>query len=392
MISSNAPWSPSGYSNQLLELLPRITKEGYPLSTIDFYGLQGGKVETAAHPGVMQYPTINHAYGSDGMVMHGKDFKADVIFSLQDQWVLHPQDLAELQKFTKWIPITPIDYDPCPKPILNNLKLAYRVISYAKFGYNELLRNGVFSTYIPHTVDTNIFKPMDKAERKAKAGLPPDCFLLGMVAANKENPPRKSFQEVMDAFYQFLKIEPKAMLYIHSNPDFPGGFPFHAYADFLGIKDKIIWPDMYTMNFNTDKEAMARIYNAFDVFLMPSISEGFGLGIIEAQACGVPAIVNNFTSMPELVKPGVTGYVADIACKKWSQNGSYYAIPSTVSIYNGIVEIYKKDREKMATEARKYIVENYDSDTVFKEKWIPYFEQLEREVYPQVEKQDTTAL
>ena len=63
---------------------------------------------------------------------------------------------------------------------------------------------------------------MDKKERKRKAGLPEDAFVMGMVAANKDNPPRKSFQEVMDAFVIFLKKYPNSVLYLHTYPDFPG--------------------------------------------------------------------------------------------------------------------------------------------------------------------------
>lgn len=378
MINSNAPHATSGYSNQMVELIPQFVKHGYPLGIIDFFGLQGGIVETSSFPGVKQYPVINHMYGSDAMVLHGKDFGADVVFSLQDQWVLHPQDL---QQVNRWIPITPIDYEPCPKPILQNMKYAYRIITYSKFGQKSLQDNGYYSTYIPHTVNTEIFKPMDKAERKTKAGLPADSFVLGMVAANKENPPRKSFQEVIDAFREFLKVEPKALLYIHSNPEFPGGFNFARYAEFLGIKDRVLFPDPYAMNFKTGKEEMSLIYNCMDIFLMPSISEGFGLGIIESQACGVPAIVNNFASMPELIIDGETGYKTDIAIKKWGPNESYYAIPSPRSIYDSIVKLHSANRVQMSHRCRKWITDNYDTDTVFKNKWLPYLEMLEEEVY-----------
>lgn len=380
LFNSNAPWATSGYSMQMAELLPRITKLGYSVAQNDFFGLQGGKLEVN---GVTHYPTINHVYGSDAMVLHGKDFKADVVFTLQDIWVLHPDDLA---KTNHWIPILPIDQDPVPNNVLDKLRFAYKVITYAKFGQKQLLDKGIFSTYIPHTVDTKIYKPMDKVKRKQAAGLPTDCFLVGMVAANKDNPPRKSFQEVMDSFKMFLAVEPKAILYIHTNPQFPGGFPIDEYARFIGIQDRVIFPDAYQMNYNMGKSEMAMVYNTFDVLMAPSASEGFCVPLIEAQACGVPVITNRFTSMEELCLHEKTGYLCDVGYKRFVASGSYWGIPSVQSIFDNLVSIHKRNTIEMGKEARKFMVENFDSDTVFKEKWVPYFEDLENELVPKENK------
>src|SRR3990167_10139699 len=160
IISSNALWAPSGYGQQMLELVPLIRDEGYPLATIDFYGLEGSKIFV---DGVLHYPKINHVYGSDALIHHANDFKADVVLTLQDVWVLNPVDLEQVKNF---IPLTPIDHDPVPRVVIEKLKFAYRVVTYSQFGQKELKRKGIMSTYIPHTVNTEVFKPVDKAVRK----------------------------------------------------------------------------------------------------------------------------------------------------------------------------------------------------------------------------------
>jgi len=372
--NSNAPWSISGYGQQMSEIVHRIRKEGYPVAVSAFYGLEGGIIEMND---IVYYPKMNHVYGSDTLVYHAQDFKADIVFTLQDVWILHPNDL---QKVNRWIPIVPIDHDPVPKQILDRLKMAYRIVTYSKFGYDELKKNGLHSTYIPHTVDTSVYKPQDKAMRKKEAGLPPDCFLCGMVSANKDNPPRKSFQQVMDAFKLFLEKVPKALLYVHTFPEMPGGFPIKDYAKFIGIEDKMIFPNNYLMNYKYGKEQMSNVYNTFDLLLCPSTNEGFGVPIIEAQSCGIPTIVNDFTSMPELVQNHITGEICDIADKVYDQLGSYVAKPSIKSLYDCMMRIYTSDRERMGVAARKFIVENYDTEKIFKEKWIPFLSSLEQEV------------
>src|SRR5690349_2140355 len=107
--NSNAFWSTSGYANQSAEILPKIRDLGYPLAASNFFGQAGGKMMI---DGILQYPIVRHTYGSDAMVLHGKDFQADVVFSLQDVWILHPGDL---QQINRWIPWLPVDHDPIPE-------------------------------------------------------------------------------------------------------------------------------------------------------------------------------------------------------------------------------------------------------------------------------------
>ncbi len=44
------------------------------------------------------------------------------------------------------------------------------------------------------------------------------------------------------------------------------------------------------------------VYNLAAVYLQPSFAEGFGLGVLEAMACGCPVVTSNTSSLPELVK------------------------------------------------------------------------------------------
>lgn len=375
LVSTNAMWAQSGYAQQAYDLLPRIKNEGYPLAAVNFYGQEGGTFEL---DGIMCYPKLADAWGADALVDHSTDYKADVSFTLQDIWVLNPE---LLKKVKRWIPIVPIDHEPAPVSILSRLRLAYRIVTYSQFGYNELKRNGFHSTYIPHTVDTTIFKKGDKQAIRKRMNIPQDYFMFGMVAANKDNPPRKSFQEVMDAFAKFHKNHPKSGIYFHVMLDQQGGFPIKEYAKFLGIQEFIYHLQPYEQFLKVKRDKMHEVYSLMDCLLSPSTNEGFGVPIIEAQACEVPAIVNDFTSMPELIIDGVTGYKTKVLHKRFTPLLSYTAYPDTNSLFDKMVQVYKADREKMGFKARQHIIKNYDTETVFKEKWIPFLAKLEDEIY-----------
>ncbi len=56
-------------------------------------------------------------------------------------------------------------------------------------------------------------------------------------------------------------------------------------------------------------EQLNEFYNSLDIFVFPSLYEGFGIPPIEAQACGVPVLASNIASMPESVGDcGITIY------------------------------------------------------------------------------------
>ena len=60
-----------------------------------------------------------------------------------------------------------------------------------------------------------------------------------------------------------------------------------------------LWPNVHLLGYVPDEE-LPILYNLTDIFAYPSLYEGFGLPILEAQACGCPVITSNVSSMPEV--------------------------------------------------------------------------------------------
>lgn len=71
----------------------------------------------------------------------------------------------------------------------------------------------------------------------------------------------------------------------------------------LNLKNKVILP-----GFASDED-LPYIYNKASIFVYPSLYEGFGLPVLEAMSCGVPVIVGNNSSLPEIV--GKAGILVD---------------------------------------------------------------------------------
>jgi glycosyltransferase involved in cell wall biosynthesis len=70
--------------------------------------------------------------------------------------------------------------------------------------------------------------------------------------------------------------------------------PFFRHLQEMGLEGEVIFP-----GYVPDDELPA-IYGAADVFVYPSLFEGFGLPVLEAMACGVPVVCSNASSLPEV--------------------------------------------------------------------------------------------
>lgn len=377
--NSNSVACHSGYGTQSNLIVYGLLKAGFPIAHTAFYGLQGYPIVLK---GLKIYPVIANTWGSDAMLHHSKDWNADINISYQDVW---PLEDGLMQKVKNWVALTMVDSEPVNPGILERLRLAWKILVPAQFAKDQLSKKGYNSTIIHHGVDTDIYKPMDKKECLKTFGLPEGRYFFGSVAANKDNPPRKSFQEMFDAFVMFKKIHPEAAIFMQTQMGNPAGFPIKEYIKYIGIQDDVFFVDDYSSMFKLDSLSMAKLFNCFDCLLMPSQSEGFGLPLIEAQACGVPILTHNWTTMPETIIEGKTGYSVKTNYKRWTNGNNLFAVPDVNDILAKMHLIYDGDRQQMAKDARAFMLEKYDFTNVLLPQWIDFLEKTEEELYPIVD-------
>jgi glycosyltransferase involved in cell wall biosynthesis len=373
--NANAVWTKSGYGNQSRDLLYRFLDEGWAVAQNAYFGLEGGIVELN---GLRIYPKLAMPWGEDGCMASGQDWKADITVCFQDSWVM---DEGALGKINRYTPYVPIDHDPVPPGVLSKMRFAYRIITYSKFGQQALWDKGFNSTYIPHGVDTTVFRPLDTAAMRQKFGVAPDKYIIGMIADNKDNPPRKQFQRIMDAFAEFKKKHNEAAMYFHAIENQAGGFPILQYANNLGIQNDIFLTPPYQLAIKTPPSMVAEVMNMFDALVCTSAGEGFGMPITEIQACGRPAIVTDWTAMPELIVDGLTGYKVPVGYKRFSPLLSFVADPEPKDIYEAMEKTYLMDKEKTRKACTANILANYDILKLVKNSWNPFFEQVQADIY-----------
>jgi glycosyltransferase involved in cell wall biosynthesis len=371
MWHSNVPWGGTGYANQTALFTPRL-KEKYGVTISAFWGLEGNIIPWQ---GIPVLPGVGQTWGNETIEEHvrtvfGPDARKGLVVTLMDVWVLDP-GVWRRMNVANWVPV---DHDPAPEPVRKFFLEGGGVpIAMSRFGQEALADFGAL--YVPHAVDTEAYKPYDRAESREATGLDPDAFIVGMVAANKGNPSRKCFDEAFQAFRVFHAKHPEAKLYIHS--EVSGRFQgvnLLELLDAIGVPpEATVFADQYrTVHFPFPEETMARLYSAMDVLLSPSAGEGFGIPVLEAQACGTPVIVSDFTAQPELVGAGWTVE----GTKWWTPIGSWQFRPDVEDIVAALETAHRNHADPaLATKAREK-AETYDVDRVLTEHMLPALEQV----------------
>ena len=380
LVSSNAAWSNTGYGAPIKYLLPRLAalplfERPEDIALFAWYGLHGGTINVGPHT---VYPGYGDAYGTDVIGQHARHFGADVVVTLIDQWT--QEGTGAKVAPAKYCPWFPVDTDPVSPRILECLEGVHTPVVYSRFGERMLRDAGVVSAYVPHGVEPEVFKVLDEetvaAFRREVFG--EASHVSVMVAANKGFD-RKAFQVQLRAWQAFAQEEPGAVLYLHTDPTTAAsGVDLLALVEALDIKGRVIFPDRYSLTMiGYPAEYLALIYNAADVLLAASMTEGFGVPLIEAQACGTPVITTDFASMPELMRWGTAVGPLDLF---WVDKlGSWWAWPDWRGVRDALFNV---GRMKAQSERKKRLAvsgaihQQYSWDVVVGEHWRRVLEQI----------------
>jgi len=379
---SNAPWAATGYGQQTAQVIQRLAKEGHQIAVHAMYGLAGS---SSTWNGFKIYPQGLAAYSDDVVVAHTMEWAnqdlstPSLLMTLFDVWVLKSESLKQLKNIASWVPI---DHQPTPPDVLRFLQRDnVKPIAMSKFGSRMLDITGVEHLYVPHAIEP-VFQPTEsvtlpngkKMTGREFMGWEEDRFVVTMVATNKgAQPARKAWAENILAFSIFAKDKPDAVLYLYTEPDGAmAGINLPTLLDACGVeKDRYKVVDQYAYRHGLPQQMMAAMYTASNVLLACSMGEGFGIPVIEAQACGCRVIVSNFTAQPELVGDGWT-----VEGQPWwdAAQQSWFFTPNVPDIVKSLEAAYDAPRS-LSDDAITHAL-GYGADTVFDQYWKPAMKEL----------------
>lgn len=135
-----------------------------------------------------------------------------------------------------------------------------------------------------------------RTKLRSELNLPQDTLIIGIVCRLVE---QKGIPYGLDAFKQVLEQLPDVHLIIAGDGDLRS--TLEAQVQQLEIADNV--------HFLGWRDDAPQVLAALDVFLMPSLWEGFGLVLLEAMSKRVPVIASDVSAIPEVVVHGETGFL-----------------------------------------------------------------------------------
>jgi glycosyltransferase involved in cell wall biosynthesis len=378
VVAGNSPWTGTGYGQQIAQLAPQLVADGYDVALAANYGLQGAKLEW---DGIPIYPPGFDVWGNDTIGPNSRthfDGRRGWVITLFDVWVAKGPSWGEMN-VASWVPV---DHVPTPQKVVEFFTTTgAQPIAMSQFGERQLAKSGLDPLYAPHGIDTDVFRPgvldINGTATRDVLGVPDDAHVTLMVAANKGvYPPRKSFPQALLAFSRFARNHDDAYLVLHTERfGMADGLQLDRLVKACGIpEDRVSFTDQYAYRIGLPQPVLAAIYNAADVLLAPSMGEGFGIPVVEAQSCGTPVIVSDFSAQPELVGSGwLVG-----GTPFWDEaQTSWLHYPDVNDIVYALEDSYGGGGD--AANARQHALA-YDHQVVFHRYWRPILAELGRRI------------
>jgi glycosyltransferase involved in cell wall biosynthesis len=217
-----------------------------------------------------------------------------------------------------------------PDKIITNSHAVGSIFS--QNGKKETVHNGIDLAHFDSEVDGGKIRSEFKVSKDTK--------LIGTVG---HLAPLKGFEELIEATTKVTREGFNIKLAIVGEAIYPNSQIYKQNLLSLvyskGLKDKII--------FTGYRENIPELLASFDLFVLPSRSEGFGRVNLEAMAMGKPVVSTNVGGIPEVVLDGVTGILV--------------APGNPKDLAHGILRMLSDShlRESMGQEGRRRVEEHF---------------------------------
>jgi glycosyltransferase involved in cell wall biosynthesis len=167
---------------------------------------------------------------------------------------------------------------------------------------------------------------------------------------------QKNHEAVVTIFHRVIQQKPYARLVMVG--DGPLRPIIERRVRELGLEDKA--------RFLGHRDDVPAIMSVSDVFVFPSINEGFGIVAIEAAAAGLPVVASRVPGLTEVVRHKETGVLCDL-----------HDIAGMVEAVNTLIED-ESMRSQMGAAGRRWVSDNFSEEHMVREYLDVYEGVLDR--------------
>jgi glycosyltransferase involved in cell wall biosynthesis len=148
------------------------------------------------------------------------------------------------------------------------------------------------SSVVPYGLDLDVFRPRDCRVARDVLGIPFDATVVLFLADNI-NQYRKGFHVLARVLQEVEATREVFLLSLGKDPTPELSRFRHAHFDDI-----------------TNDRTLSFVYSAADLFVLPSLGDNLPNTALESIACGTPVVAFETGGVPEMVRPGVSGFLA----------------------------------------------------------------------------------
>jgi glycosyltransferase involved in cell wall biosynthesis len=384
LVISDHPLAPSGVGTQTKYVIEALIETGkYKFicfgGAMKHHSYEPVRVEPYGDDWVI-YPV--DGYGNQEMVRSAIfNQKPDMIWFMTDPrfygWLWDMEN--EIRTHIPMVYYHVWDNYPYPSYNKNFYKSTDVIASISKVTHDivDKVAPNVENHYVPHAVDTNIFKPLPdeviQGIRKQNFG---DDDSKVTFFWNNRNARRKMSGSLIFWFNEFAnEVGPENVrLIMHTDPKDPNGQDLDAILRELDIVDGRV---LFSRN-KVSAQDLSAYYNMADCTINISDAEGFGLATLESLACQTPIIVSMTGGLQEQVTDGEEWFGVGIEPAAKTIIGSQQVpfihedrickedfIAALKEIYN----MTSDQRKLLGIKGRQHVTTKYNFEK-FKKQWI----------------------
>lgn len=202
--------------------------------------------------------------------------------------------------------------------------------------------------YIPNGIDTETYQPEDRSRARAALGIESDCKVLLFVSQTLEDV-RKGGDLLLKAIQDLPKSLKSEVLLLTMGES-------QIAQDTFGI-------ETLNLGYVSEDQTKVTAFSAADLFVFPTRADNLPLVLQESLACGTPMVSFRVGGVPDLVRPGVTGYLAEPE--------------DAVDLTRGMVQLLENDelRDRMRQNCRAIAVQEY-AIALQAQRYLTLYQQL----------------
>ena len=149
---------------------------------------------------------------------------------------------------------------------------------------------------IPNGVDLTVFHPADKQTSREILGIPQDAKVLLFAANGIRRNAFKDYETLQDAVGLVAeRLQGQRVLFLALGEAAP--------------VERIGRAEVRFVAFVSDPKAVARYYQAADIYVHAARAENFPITVLEALACGTLVVATAVGGIPEQIEDGKTGFL-----------------------------------------------------------------------------------